>query len=251
MFDFMRYDFGYGWYVGYGHVIPMVLAGAIGAVTIWRGWPRWLVIVSGLMVLWAALGVVITQALFRINLPVAPPSGAFLASGRGRVLDAGAGSGRATIGLLLTRPEVRVTTLDLYRGDWGVDNPELVRLNAEVAGVSDRVEDVITGDVRAIPFADATFDGVVSVAAIDHVDRGGIPKAIAEVSRVLKPGGEFMLTIVNVDLWAWLASPHAIAHHRPVNADRWRAMLEEHGLTVEEQGKQPSALYFLARKREG
>jgi SAM-dependent methyltransferase len=252
VFDFLRYDFGYGWYVGYGHVVPLALAGALGAAALWRGWPRCLAVLCGVVVLWAALGVVITQALFRINLPVMPPSGAFLASGRGRVLDAGAGSGRAAIGLLLARPHVRVTALDLYRGQLlGVDDPELVRVNARVAGVADRIDDVVAGDLRDLPFGDATFDGVVSVAAIDHVDRGGIPAALGEVARVLKPGGELMLTIVSVDGWSWLASPHAIAHHRPVDPAWWRARLEEHGLAVAEPGTQPSALYFLARKAVG
>jgi hypothetical protein len=65
---------------------------------------------------------------------------------------------------------------------------------------------------------------------------------------VMKPGGEFLLMIVNVDGWAWFASPHALAHHRAVDPMRWRAWLESSGFDILEQGTQPAALYFLSRK---
>jgi hypothetical protein len=70
------------------------------------------------------------------------------------------------------------------------------------------------------------------------------------VARVLKPGGEFLLTIVDVDVWARFASPHAMAHHRPVDSARWRSRLEQSGFDVIEQGKLPSALYYLASKAQ-
>jgi methylase of polypeptide subunit release factors len=39
----------------------------------------------------------------QINEPVRLPTGAYLASGNGRVLDLGSGSGRAAVGVLLAR----------------------------------------------------------------------------------------------------------------------------------------------------
>jgi SAM-dependent methyltransferase len=44
-------------------------------------------------------------------------------------------------------------------------------------------------DAQAIPFDDATFDGVMANHMLYHVP--DIPKALAEVRRVLKPGGRF------------------------------------------------------------
>ena len=177
------------------------------------------------------------------------PTEQFLSSGAGRVVDIGAGSGRAAIGLLLARPRVTVTAVDIYTGYYGIDDntPERFMLNARIAGVADRAEAKV-GDARELPLATGTYDGAISVAAIDHLPRAGIPKALAEAARVLKPGGEFLLTIVNVDAWARFASPHALGHHPAANPGRWRAMLESSGFEIVEQGTQPGALYFLSRK---
>lgn len=242
------YDFGYSWSVTNGHIVPLTLFGALGAVSVWRRWPAWLGAVCGLVAVWACAGLVITHGLFRLNTPLPLMTARFLASGTGRVLDAGAGSGRAAIGLLLERPQATVTALDIYSGYYGIDDntPERLLANARIAGVADRV-DVRTGDVRRMPFGNGEFDGVISVAAIDHL-REGIPIALDEAARVLKPGGQFLLVIVNVDLWARVASPHALGHHRPVDAAWWRARLGEAGFDVVEQGRKPASLYFLSTR---
>ena len=61
--------------------------------------------------------------------------------------------------------------------------------NAKREGVSERVE-VKTGDMRKMPFANASFDVIVSRAAIHNLysvnDRA---TAVREIARVLKPGG--------------------------------------------------------------
>jgi SAM-dependent methyltransferase len=140
--------------------------------------------------------------------------------------------------------------VDIYKGYFGIDDntPERLMSNARIAGVADRAE-AKTGDARELPLATGAYDGAISIAAIDHLPRAGIPKAVAEVARVLKPGGEFLLTIVNPDAWAWFASPYALAHHRPPDPNRWRALLESSGFDVVEQGTQPGALYFFSRKK--
>jgi SAM-dependent methyltransferase len=250
MINFSSYDFGYSWSITSVHLIPLALAGTLGAVAFWRGWPRWVAMLTGVVALWAIAGLVITHAVLRLNSPVEPPTARFLASGSGRVLDAGAGSGRAAVGVLLARPKATVTGLDIYQGYWGIDDntPERFMANARIAGAADRA-DVRTGDMRAMPFEDGEFDAVVSVAAIDHLRQEGIIKSLAEMARVLKPRGEVLLTIVNVDWLTTLASPHAVAHHPRQDPARWRALLDRGGFAVEEEGKQPGTMYFLAKKR--
>jgi len=81
-----------------------------------------------------------------------------------------------------------------------------------------------------------------------HDNSSGIPKALAEAARVLKPGGEFLLMVVNVDAWMRFASPHAMGHHPAADPNRWRGLLESAGFTIVEQGTQSGALYFLGRK---
>jgi len=179
---------------------------------------------------------------------MALPTARFLTSGSGRVLDVGAGSGRAAIGVLLARPKTTAMGVDIYSGYWGIDEntPERFMRNARIAGVAERAAARV-GDMRKLPFGDGEFDAVVSSYAIDHLRRAERPAAIAEVARVLKPGGEFLLMIVHVDWKTWLISP-LLAHHPSQNPEPWRALLQENGFTVEEDGTQLATLYFLAKK---
>lgn len=246
MIDFFRYDFGYSWWIRNSMLVPFLLAAGLAAIAVWRSWSRWTSILLVLVALWAAGAVVVLNAF--LNRPMTLPTGRFLTSGTGRVLDVGAGSGRAAIGVLLARPQTTATGVDIYSGYWGIDGntPERFMRNAAIAGVRDRAAARV-GDMRQLPFGDAEFDAVVSSYAIDHLRRAEQPKAIAEVARVLKPGGEFLLMVIRVDWKTWLVSP-LLAHHPSQNPEPWRAMLNEHGLRIEEEGTPMATLYFVARK---
>ena len=244
------YDFDYTWTVTYGHLVPLAAALGIAALAAWRGWPRLVTILAGLVGLWALMGLVVVHFLFGLTRPMDLPTDRFLASGSGRVLDAGAGSGRAGVGVLIARPKATVTALDIYSGYWGIDDntPERFMANARAAGAADRAE-ARTGDMRDMPFDEATFDAVISSYAIDHLSREGTVKAIAEVHRVLKSHGEFLLMIINSADWlVRLVSP-PIAHHPRQDPLRWRHMIEDAGFTLEEEGATTGSFYFYARKK--
>jgi SAM-dependent methyltransferase len=51
------------------------------------------------------------------------------------------------------------------------------------------------GDVRALPFRDATFDAVYSMGTIEHFDE--TERAVHEMARVLKPGGCAIVGVPN------------------------------------------------------
>ena len=59
---------------------------------------------------------------------------------------------------------------------------------------------LIRGQARALPFPGNSFDGVISVLALDYMaDR---PGALAEMVRVLRPGGFLALALLNrYSLW--------------------------------------------------
>jgi SAM-dependent methyltransferase len=243
------YDFGYAWFVAWAPAVPLALFGALSALAAWRGWRRWIVAVSGLLALWSVAALVFIHLVVRINLPMEISSPHFLASGGGDVVDVGAGSGRAGIGLLLARPNVRLTAVDLYDGGfWGItgNTPERFMRNARIAGVADRAR-AQAGDARRLPLPDAAYDGAISSYAIDHLRRSDVPAALSEVARVLKPGGEFLLAIVNAEWWVVFVSP-PIGHHPRPNPQRWREMLGSAGFDVLEQWTTAASLNFRSRK---
>ncbi len=111
-----------------------------------------------------------------------------------QVLDVGCGHG-----LLLVAAAKRLTTggaigIDIWRQYDQADNrPEATRENARLEGVAERVE-VRDADARELPFADASFDIVVSSLAIHNIEnRAERAKAVREIARVLKPGGRAAL----------------------------------------------------------
>jgi SAM-dependent methyltransferase len=58
----------------------------------------------------------------------------------------------------------------------------------------------VAADVRQLPFAGGTFDLIISNSTLDHFDSvGEIRKALGELFRVLAPGGEFVVTMDNLD----------------------------------------------------
>jgi len=246
------YDFGYTWVWTHGHLVPLAAFGTLAALGLWRRWPRWLAGVCTVLALWAAAGFAITQLVLRANAPMELPTASFFQDGAGRVLDLGAGSGRSTLMVLQARPRAHVTAVDIYSGYFGIDDntPARIMANARVAGVEGRL-DVETADIRALPFADSSYDAAVSAFVIDHLNRDGVTKALAEVSRVLRPGGQFLLIVLNVDGWVKVAYPlphgHGYFSHSPT-ANRWTSALEGAGLEIVEQGTAPALLYVLARR---
>src|SRR6185437_14623413 len=111
-----------------------------------------------------------------------------------RVLDVGCGRG-----LLLLGAAQRLTTgtaagVDLWSGvDLSGNRPEATLENARRAGVADRVE-VKDGDAQRLPFADASFDAIISSLVLHNIpSQDGRRQAVREIARVLKPGGQIAI----------------------------------------------------------
>ncbi|HSR66312.1 MAG TPA: class I SAM-dependent methyltransferase [Acidobacteriota bacterium] len=246
------YEFGYGWAWNYGHlaaIIPFTLL----ALLAWKlEWSRWLRALAVAGAAWGLAGLLIVQFVMRINLPMQLPTQSFLARGTGQVLDAGAGSGRSSLMVLLARPHSRVVALDLYEGYYGIaDNtPQRLLANAEIAGARERIS-AQAGDMREMPFPDASFDAAVSAYAIDHLSREGVENSLSEVRRVLRSEGEFLLIVINPDIWIRMAYPFFVHHGYfggRTDHQRWRSHLIDAGFQVTEMGTTPGSLYFLAHK---
>ena len=56
----------------------------------------------------------------------------------------------------------------------------------------------VRSDVRALPFDDSSFEAVVSISTLDHFEsRADIDASLAELHRVLRPGGRLVITLDN------------------------------------------------------
>lgn len=108
-----------------------------------------------------------------------PPTG-------GRVLEVGCGRGIA-----LPVLAKRLLPMELV----GIDiDPVLVSIAQQRVKHAGLTATVLEGDLRDLPFEDASFDLVFDFGTCYHVGggRAGACAALREISRVLRPGGRFI-----------------------------------------------------------
>jgi arsenite methyltransferase len=107
-----------------------------------------------------------------------------------RLLDVACGFGASAL-LAARERECRVIGID-----YGEEAVAGAREAAEAAGLADRVGFVV-GDAEGLPFADDEFDAVLSECSLcTFPDQ---PRALAEIRRVLRPGGRLALADVVAD----------------------------------------------------
>lgn len=97
------------------------------------------------------------------------------------LLDCGTGTALIPIALCRRPVEVRVTAVDLAEGML-----RIARRNVGAAGFQSCIE-LRIADCKRLPFADASFDAVMSNSIVHHIPEPG--PALAEMARVLRPGG--------------------------------------------------------------
>ena len=115
----------------------------------------------------------VSRARFRLALSLLPPNA-------GAVLELGYGSG-VFLPSLAARAR-SVAGFDVH------DRAESVAAALRARGID---ADLRCGDGRTLPFADAAFDAVVAVSTLEFVD--DLDGTCAEVARVLRPGGTFVV----------------------------------------------------------
>lgn len=99
------------------------------------------------------------------------------------ILDLGAGVGRHA--LRLAEMGFQVTAFDAAPDG-------LAAIDAAEAGV-----ETVLGRMDSLPFADGAFDHVLSWNVIYHGNEDILLRTIAEIRRVLKPGGTFLGTMLS------------------------------------------------------
>jgi fatty-acid O-methyltransferase len=159
-----------------------------------------------------------------------------------RVLEVGSGHGGGASYLTRTLRPASYTGLDL--------NPAAVafcRKRHNVAGL-----DFVEGDAQNLPFADQSFDAVINVASGVHYP--DFPRFLAEVARVLVPGGHFLYCDARhrerIPGWeaALEGAPLRMLSQTGINAEIMRGM-EKNPLI--EQPLLRFMMFGLARKSAG
>lgn len=135
-----------------------------------------------------------------------------------RILDIGTSTG-TNLRLLRELGFQRVEGLDA--------NPEAARWCAEKGHGQ-----VTCGSVCALPFEDASFDLVLATDIIEHVDDDGM--ALAEIQRVLMPGG-YVLFTVPAFMLLWGAQDEAGHHKRRYRGAEFSARVSTAGLRIRDR----------------
>lgn len=95
--------------------------------------------------------------------------------------------------------------------------------------------ELVRGDALDLPFADASFDRVMSICAIEHFADGA--RALGEMARVLAPGGELVMSadaLTLAEQWPRLYRAHCERYSvkRTYSHDQLAALLAARGLAV-------------------
>ena len=108
-------------------------------------------------------------------------------------LDLGCGPGRHSM-------QFAGAGFDVTAFDLSAEAIALVEGKAKGAGL--RIT-TCCGDMRRLPFAEASMDCLLAYHVISHTDTEGIREALAEIRRVLRPGGELYLTFCSKKAWSF------------------------------------------------
>jgi len=204
--------------------VIIITTGILVAIMVWR--------LVGFIIIGVGLYFIvsygISMRLFEETKCLDPPK--FLGlKGNEKVLDAGCGLGKMTVGVAKRLKTGKVIGIDIWsKTEIPGNSPERAYANAEIEGVRDRVE-FKTGNVISISFPDKSFDIVTSSSVINnlHGDSEKL-KALEEIFRVLRPGGRFLLLEPLRDFWGFLTFT-VLGVWMLLPKDRWITFLEKTG----------------------
>jgi 2-polyprenyl-6-hydroxyphenyl methylase/3-demethylubiquinone-9 3-methyltransferase len=161
-----------------------------------------------------------------------------------RVLDVGCGAG--------------FLSNQLARDGFDVTGIDASKASIEVAARHDATgkAQYLHGDALLMPFPDASFDAVCAMDFLEHVEDAA--RAVAEISRVLRPGGTFFFHTFNRNPLSWLVVIKGVewfVQHTPkhmhvlrlfIKPSELTALCHGHGLRVGElRGSRP-VIFSLA-----
>lgn len=130
---------------------------------------------------------------------------------------------------------------------YGIDISEPTAVQARAAFAGDPLRGAVS-DVRELPFLAGSFDAIYSMGTIEHFDE--TERAVAEMARVLKPGGRAIVGVPNrhdpflrplLSTVLQALGLYAYGYEKSFSRRALREMLERAGLTVVAE----TAIFFI------
>ena len=149
-----------------------------------------------------------------------------------KVIDVGCGAGRHSYEAY--RRGADVIAFDQNAEELAEVDTMLQAMGAENEAPESAKAQVVVGDALALPYPDGTFDVVIASEILEHVPEDD--SAIAELVRVLRPGGRLAVTVPRwlPEKICWLLSDSYHAneggHVRIYQADELRTKVESRGV---------------------
>jgi len=163
------------------------------------------------------------------------------------VLEVGCGSGELT-----QRARVRVGPTGRI---FGIDpSSEMIAVARRKAAKAHLDIDYRVAAIESLPFADATFDVVLSSVMMHHLPDDLKSLGLAEIRRVLKPGGHLFIVDFKrpTGAFAHLAVPMLVDHGMADGTEALPPIVAAAGFTDVESGDMPSrSLGFVSARAPG
>jgi ubiquinone/menaquinone biosynthesis C-methylase UbiE len=101
-----------------------------------------------------------------------------------RLLDAGCGTGMMALRIAARYPGCAVHGIDL--------SPKMIAVARRDAEKQSLPVDLRAGSITDLPYPDDSFDVVITNIMYHHLDLAEKQQAVAQIARVLKPGGRYV-----------------------------------------------------------
>ncbi len=169
----------------------------------------------------------------------------FLSSDQDVVLDGGCGAGRTSIAVARMLKHGKVVALDRFDSDYIKGGGRaLLERNLKAAGLADRVQ-IEQGELTQLPFPDRSFDAAVSAHAIDHLGPNQ-EKGLAEMRRILRPGGRFLL-VVWVPGWSMFSIANVFSFFL-TRKSGWKRKASSVGFEIQQEGSFNGVWYLVLQR---
>ncbi len=148
-----------------------------------------------------------------------------------QVLDVGCGLGSTSVAVAKRLKDGRVTGVDLWNQmEIPGNSARRAAQNAAIEGVADRVTFCPEAiNVLDLPFPDASFDLVTAASVLNNLSGDEHKaRALAEIARVLRPGGRFLLLEPLRDLPSFLLFT-PLGFWQLSHKEKWEELLRDAG----------------------